>query len=87
MIALRYSVNGRVAATESPGAVFGVLSAFALAGLLAAYPAQMLRLRLKGIPWVQAIFVVLAKLPEAQGALQYRIKRLRGKQSTLIEYK
>lgn len=63
-----------------------LVSPWALA-LLLAYPAQMLRLRGKGAPWAQAVFVVLAKLPEAQGALQYWVKRLRGAESTLIEYK
>ena len=55
--------------------------------LLLAYPAQMLRMRFKGTPWPQAVFIVLAKLPEAQGVLQYWSKRLRGTESTLIEYK
>ena len=55
--------------------------------LLLAYPAQMLRLSAKGMPLIQAVFVVLAKLPEAQGAVQYWLKHLRGAESTLIEYK
>lgn len=55
--------------------------------LALAYPLQMLRLRGKGMGWSQALFTVLAKLPEAQGVLQYWIKRLRGRESTLIEYK
>lgn len=55
--------------------------------LLLALPAQMLRLKLKGSTWNAAIFTTLAKLPEAQGALQYWIKRVTGTKSTLIEYK
>lgn len=63
-----------------------LLSPWALA-LLLAYPLQILRLRGKGMDKNQAIFTLLAKLPEAQGALHYWVKRLRGRQSTLIEYK
>ncbi|WP_299733766.1 glycosyltransferase [uncultured Tateyamaria sp.] len=55
--------------------------------LLGAFPAQILRQRAKGTPWLQASFTTLAKLPEAQGALQYWGKRLSGRQSRLIEYK
>ncbi|MEM8536614.1 MAG: glycosyltransferase family A protein [Pseudomonadota bacterium] len=63
-----------------------LLSPWALA-LLLAYPLQILLLRGKGMDKNQAIFTLLAKLPEAQGALHYWVKRLRGRQSTLIEYK
>lgn len=55
--------------------------------LLLAWPAQVLRLRARGMPWEQALFLTLAKLPEAQGALTYWWRRLRGTQARLIEYK
>jgi GT2 family glycosyltransferase len=54
--------------------------------LLLAYPAQILRLsRREG--WVRATFLTLGKLPEAQGALTYAVRRLRGGPGRLIEYK
>lgn len=72
-----------------------VLPVLALAGalvtpwallLLAVYPLQVLRLaRRHG--WERAFFMTLAKLPEAQGVLQYWLNRLRQRRSRLIEYK
>lgn len=54
--------------------------------LLLAYPAQILRLsRREG--WARAAFLTLGKIPEAQGALTYGVRRLRGTQGKLIEYK
>jgi GT2 family glycosyltransferase len=54
--------------------------------LLLAYPAQILRLsRREG--WVRATFLTLGKIPEAQGALTYAVRRLRGGPGRLIEYK
>ena len=45
--------------------------------LLLAYPAQILRLsRREG--WARATFLTLGKMPEAQGALSYAWRRLRG---------
>jgi GT2 family glycosyltransferase len=55
--------------------------------LLLAWPAQMLRLRLRGESWLSAVFLTLAKLPEAQGALRYYRRRLTGGRIALIEYK
>jgi GT2 family glycosyltransferase len=55
--------------------------------LLLAWPAQVLRLRLRGMSWLQAFFLTLTKLPEAQGALTYWWRRLNQSQSRLIEYK
>ena len=72
-----------------PGvAVLGAVlwSPWALAVLLA-WPAQMLRLWRRGMPGAQAVFLVLGKLPEAQGALGYWWGRLTGQQRRLIEYK
>lgn len=51
------------------------------------WPAQVLRRWLKGDPWYQAVFVTLAKFPEAQGALTYLWRRLRHAPARLIEYK
>jgi GT2 family glycosyltransferase len=62
-----------------------------LLGLLA-YPAQIARVALKqDLPgrqaWVLSGFTMLAKFPQAQGALGYLWGRLRRRQATLIEYK
>lgn len=58
------------------------------AGLLVllAWPLQVLRLS-RRMGWEAALFSVLGKLPEAQGALGYHLNRLRGRQRGLIEYK
>ena len=55
--------------------------------LLLAYPAQILRLAVRGMPIEQAVFLTLGKLPEAQGVLDYWWNRLRGKRRGLVEYK
>lgn len=55
--------------------------------LLLAWPLQVLRLRLRGMPWHRAFFLTLGKLPEAQGALTYWARRLTRTRSRLIEYK
>lgn len=55
--------------------------------LLLAWPAQVLRLRRRGMPWSGALFLTLAKLPEAQGALTYLWRRLTRARARLIEYK
>ncbi len=53
------------------------------------YPVQVLRLWRRqsqhGPGW--AVFTVLGKFPEALGALQYHLTRLRGGQSRIVEYK
>jgi GT2 family glycosyltransferase len=58
-----------------------------MAALLLLWPAQMLRLILKGKAPVWAVFLVLGKLPEAQGVLTYWTRRLMSRQARLIEYK
>jgi len=63
-----------------------VVSPWCLA-LLLAWPVQVVRLALRDGDWAQAFFVTLGKLPEAQGALAYKLNALRGKQGGLIEYK
>jgi hypothetical protein len=60
--------------------------------LLAAYPAQVLRLALREgagsrVAWAAAAFAVLGKLAEAEGALGAIADRLRGRRRGLIEYK
>lgn len=55
--------------------------------LLLAWPAQSLRLILRGEPPVRAFFLVLAKLPEAQGVLGAEIARRSGHSTRIIEYK
>ena len=67
-------------------AVALLVTPWALTGLLA-YPAQVLRLRWRGFPWIQALFLVLASFPATQGALTYGWGRLIRKRAQLIEYK
>lgn len=62
------------------------------AALILAWPAQILRLALRGgagrrMAWEHAIFTVLGKLPEAIGVAEYHAGRWRGHRRTLIEYK
>jgi GT2 family glycosyltransferase len=58
-----------------------------LMGLLLLWPAQMLRLTLKGRAPVEAVFLVAGKVPEALGVLTYWTKRLTRQEARLIEYK
>lgn len=55
--------------------------------LLAAWPLQIMRLVLRGENWTRAFFLVLGKLPEAQGVLGFWWRARLGVRSTLIEYK
>ncbi len=55
--------------------------------LLLAWPAQVLRLVLRGEGGIRALFLTLGKLPEAQGILGYWWGRFRGGRTRLIEYK
>jgi hypothetical protein len=61
--------------------------------LLCVYPLQWLRIGARyardrrPIPWVYAAFLLLGRFPEAQGALTFRLGRLRGRRSAIIEYK
>lgn len=67
---------------------------FAAAAALV-YPLQVVRLALKpsgaareaGAAWTRAFFLVAARFPEAAGVLTFHWHRLRGRASTLIEYK
>ncbi|MFO8126386.1 hypothetical protein [Yoonia sp.] len=55
--------------------------------LLLAWPAQVVRLRIRGMDWSAAFFMTLTKLPEAQGALTYWWRRMTRARVRLIEYK
>lgn len=56
--------------------------------LLLLWPLQVLRLSvMRGLPFYQAFFLVLSKLPEAQGVLLYMVDRVTGRRQKLIEYK
>lgn len=60
--------------------------------MLLIYPAQIIRLALRGTRsvrenWLHALFLVLGKFPEAIGQLNYFYNRLAGKTARLIEYK
>lgn len=59
--------------------------------LLLALPAQVLRLAWRWgggrAAWERALFTVLGKLPEAQGALGFYLGRITGRRRGLIEYK
>jgi GT2 family glycosyltransferase len=63
-------------------------------GLLvwAAYPAQIMRLALRGeysarINWLRAAFLVLGKFPEMLGQIKFMYQRITGQPSYLIEHK
>jgi len=74
-----------------------VLVAFVFIGswglvLLAVYPAQVIRLALRGnrTPrenWWHAFFLVLGKFPEMIGQIKFLLKRLYSKKTQIIEYK
>ena len=72
-----------------PAAILGAaLLCSPWAGLaVLAYPAQIARIAARGIPAEIALFTVLAKFPEAQGALGFCWDRLRGRRRGLVEYK
>lgn len=55
--------------------------------LLLAWPLQMARLWRRHRDAAYAAFLVLGKLPEALGVLEYRLGRLTGRGGRLIEYK
>jgi hypothetical protein len=55
--------------------------------ILLAWPAQMLRLILRGEVPLRAVFMTLGKLPEATGVLEYWVKRLFRRELSMINYK
>ncbi|MGJ8544828.1 MAG: glycosyltransferase family 2 protein [Sulfitobacter sp.] len=71
-----------------PFAALAALAVFGLWGLAALliYPAQLLRLARRG-GWDWARFSLLGRFAEAQGAMGFYLRLLRGGQAKLIEYK
>lgn len=59
--------------------------------LLVVWPLQVVRLALRSgarrKDWERAVFLVLGKFAEAQGVIEYWLRRLAGKDRGLIEYK
>jgi len=51
------------------------------------YPAQIARVAMRDGNWTRALFLMLEKVPQAQGALGFYFDRMRGKHAKLIEYK
>ena len=71
-----------------PGVILlGALLHPAALALLTIYPAQVIRLAHKSDDWAWAVFTVLGKFAEAQGAMGYYLQRFRGRSQDLIEYK
>lgn len=68
----------------------GLVSPWGLA-LIAIYPAQVLRLALRGgldrQAWDAALHAVIGRFAEAVGVLRFHFGRLRGRRSRLIEYR
>ncbi len=62
-----------------------VISPWALIVLLI-YPLQIVRLATK-MGWTWGFFTVLGKFPEALGVIEYHLRRLRGGNVRIIEYK
>lgn len=58
----------------------------ALFGFLVIYPLQLLRLS-RRYGGTAGLFLLLARFPEAQGALQFYLSRALGRRQALIEYK
>jgi GT2 family glycosyltransferase len=52
-----------------------------------AYPAQVLRQRMRGTPWIRAAFNTIGKFPEATGVIGYHWNRALGRDARIIEYK
>ena len=73
------------------GAVIGGLIWWPLFLALLAFPAQILRLALKGggtrFAWLQSFFTTLGKVAEGQGMLKYYRRRLTRGEVRLMEYK
>ena len=72
-------------------AVVGIWGPWGLA-MLVIYPLQVIRVALSGRRsarenWLQAVFLVLGKFPEAVGQMRFLYHRLRGMKLSLVEYK
>jgi glycosyltransferase involved in cell wall biosynthesis len=76
-----------------PIAVIVLLPFSRLGGLMILlYPLQVVRIGLKSdlsgsMRWQHALFMVLARFPEAMGQVRFLVNRLVGRRSQLIEYK
>jgi hypothetical protein len=77
-----------------PLIALALIAAIGVFGLLtfAVYPIQVVRLALRGTRstrenWLRAVFLVLGKVPEMLGLLQFYARRMLGRQPRLIEYK
>ena len=55
--------------------------------VLLVWPVQVLRMRLRGMGWAEAFFLMLGKLPEAQGVIGYHLRRFGKAKPQIIEYK
>ena len=88
----RFCVKETRRALVWAGLLFGpillaaLVSLYALA-LLLVWPAQWVRLKMSGLSWERSGFLLLGKLPEAQGVLDYWLARMKGQRKGLIEYK
>lgn len=75
------------------GIAFSALLSFKLSiALLLLYPAQVVRLALRGTHstkenWYRALFLVLGKFPEVLGQIKFMRTRIAGRRHDLIEYK
>jgi len=55
--------------------------------LMLSWPAQVLRLRLKGETWLRSVFLVLSKTPEALGIIEFWYKKTFSAKRSRIDYK
>lgn len=55
--------------------------------LLALWPVQVLRLRLRGEPWISAFFLTLGKIAEAWGVVEFNVDKLLHRSRNIIDYK
>ena len=74
------------------GIVFGILFYPAVAAGILIYPLQVLRMALRrgyaqSMSWTNALFTLVAKIPELQGVLKFQARRLSGRSIAPIEYK
>jgi len=74
------------AAVPTAGVSLGLLGAYP-ASVARTYARQRKRGRRRSDAMSYSVFCMLGKLPELQGALQFHIDRVRGRPSSLIEYR
>lgn len=76
-----------------PAAILGATLALGTAGLLPAllYPVQVARVARRDggtrAAWEYALFLMIGKFAEAQGAIEYHWRRKRGRPAAIMEYK